>query len=135
MSVTLHRCLLTAIYYVPFLFLCGAIFWLSSLSNPPVPEFLKFPYSDKLLHAIAFGAVGASAAFGSIVRKNTLGLEVFLEAWILTAIYGFLDEVHQRYVPSRSSDITDWFADITGAAIGIAVFFVALNAIKSYIYK
>lgn len=123
MSAPLHGSIRTAIYYVPFLFLCGVIFWLSSLENPQIPGFFKFPHSDKLLHALAFGAVGAAAALGARVRNNALNLEVFLEAWILTAIYGFIDEVHQRFTPSRSSDIADWFADITGAAIGILIFF------------
>jgi VanZ family protein len=100
------------------------------MSNPPVPSAWIFPGSDKILHAIAFAAVGASAALGSVARKSLINLEVFLEAWILTAIYGFLDEVHQRYVPSRSSDITDWFADITGAALGIMVFFVLAKLFK-----
>ena len=123
MSAPLHRSLWAAIYYVPFFILCGIIFWLSSLSNPPVPEAFRFPNADKLLHALAFGAVGASAALGSMVRKNAIGLEVFLEAWILTAFYGFIDEIHQRFTPSRSSDVADWLADVTGAAIGILIFF------------
>ncbi|MES2504562.1 MAG: VanZ family protein [Myxococcota bacterium] len=130
MPPTLHRSVWTAIYYVPFLILCGIIFWLSSMSNPPIPEPMRFPGADKILHGIAFAAVGAAAALGSMVRRNRLGLEVFLEAWILTAIYGFLDEVHQRFTPSRSSDITDWFADIIGAAVGVLLFSAAAKAAR-----
>ncbi len=130
MSATLHRSVRIAIFYVPFLILCGIIFWFSSQSNPPIPDAWKFPNSDKILHGIAFAAVGAAAALGSMVRKSSINLEVFLEAWILTAIYGFLDEVHQRYTPSRSSDITDWFADITGAALGIMLFFALAKLLK-----
>ena len=130
MSATLHRSLWAAIYYVPFFVLCSIIFWLSSMSNPPIPDAFRFPNSDKILHAIAFAAVGAAAALGSAVRKLSLGVSTFLEAWILTAFYGFIDEVHQRFTPSRSADVADWFADIIGAAIGIMLFF----ALSRYIH-
>lgn len=124
MFATLHRSVWTAIYYVPFFILCGVIFWFSSMSDPPVPEVFRFPNSDKFFHALAFAAVGASAALGSAVRKRFFGISTFLEAWILTGFYGFIDEIHQRFTPSRSSDVADWFADIIGAALGIMLFFV-----------
>lgn len=130
MSETLHRSAKAAIYYIPFFVLCGIIFWLSSMSNPPIPEQLRFPGSDKLLHGLAFGAVGAAAALATAIRKNSLGILVFLEAWILTGFYGYIDEIHQRYVPYRTSDINDWFADITGAAIGILLFFAAAKLMR-----
>lgn len=123
MSANRPRTVKIAIYYIPFIALCGIIFWLSSMSNPPVPSSLRFPGSDKLLHAIAFGAVGIAAALGTAIRTASTGWRVFLESWILTAFYGFIDEIHQRYVPQRSSDIADWFADIIGAALGIILFF------------
>lgn len=123
MSATLHRSLRAAIYYVPFFILCGIIFWLSSLSNPPIPNAFRFHNADKILHALAFSAVGASAALGSAVRRLSLNVSTFLEAWILTGFYGFIDEIHQRFTPSRSSDVADWFADIIGAAVGITLFF------------
>ena len=129
MSASSHRFMKITIYYTPFLILCGVIFWFSSMSNPPIPSVFHFPHADKWLHAIAFAAVGAAAALGAAVRKGLINLEVFLEAWILTAIYGFIDEVHQRYTPSRESDIADWLADISGAAIGILLFFALTRLI------
>ncbi|MBH1988476.1 MAG: VanZ family protein [Myxococcaceae bacterium] len=130
MSENLQRSAKIAIYYIPFAALCGIIFWLSSMSNPPIPASLRFSNSDKLLHAIAFGAVGIAAAIGTAIRTASAGRKVFLEAWILTGFYGFIDEIHQRYVPQRSSDIADWFADILGAAIGILFFFAFLKVVQ-----
>ena len=129
MSATLHPSIRAAIYYVPFFILCGIIFWLSSMSNPPIPDIFKFPHSDKLLHALAFSAVGAAAALGTAIRKHALSISTFLEAWILTGFYGFIDEIHQRFTPSRSSDVADWLADVIGAAIGILLFFAVFKGI------
>lgn len=93
------------------------------MSNPPALNIFKIRHFDKILHLITFATVGAAAALGSKLRKGSLGFSVFLEAWIITCFYGFLDEIHQRCVPSRSPHVADWFADVAGAALGILVFF------------
>ena len=127
MSRTRNRWLWAAICYVPFLVLCGFIFWLSSLSNPFIFNIFKIRHFDKILHLVAFGVIGASAALGASIRKRSFGLSVFLEAWILTCFYGFLDEIHQRFTPHRSSHLADFFADVMGATIGILCFFALAN--------
>ena len=33
----------------------------------------------------------------------------------IAASYGVFDEVHQLFVPGRSGDLYDWFADVSGA--------------------
>ena len=37
-------------------------------------------------------------------------------AAVLGVLYGATDEIHQMYVPGRSPDVLDWFADAAGVA-------------------
>jgi VanZ family protein len=36
--------------------------------------------------------------------------------------WGFLDELHQAFVPSRNADSADLAADAIGAVIGVAIY-------------
>src|SRR3989338_8963128 len=126
MPNTLHRLLWAAIYYTPFFVCCSIIFALSSMSDPPIPHAFQFSDGDKLLHVIAYMITGGAAAFGAFMCKTS-----FLEAWILTALYGLFDEIHQIFTLLRTPDILDWLADVTGAAIGIVLFFF----VSKYVYS
>lgn len=37
------------------------------------------------------------------------------------SLYGATDEVHQYFVPERSSDVLDWIADTVGALAAVPV--------------
>jgi VanZ family protein len=38
-------------------------------------------------------------------------------AALISALYGASDEIHQYFVPERSSEFLDWAADAIGAAL------------------
>ncbi len=67
--------------------------------------------SDKAAHFLMYGAGGALAAWA--VRGR--GRRAALVAFLAVALTGALDELHQRSVPFRQSDIRDWAADVLGA--------------------
>ena len=46
----------------------------------------------------------------------------------VAAVYGALDEYLQSFIPKRSMDIADWFADLLGAGLGVLGFMVILQA-------
>ncbi len=98
----------------------ATIFYLSSLSNP-LPE-LTSRLSDKALHAVEYAGLAllvALALLASNVRpRRALGL-----ALLAASLYGATDELHQLFVPGRSSDVRDWLADSIGAAFGSLVAF------------
>ncbi len=39
------------------------------------------------------------------------------------SLYGVYDEWHQSFVQGRTSDVADWIADTTGAAMAIFLFY------------
>ena len=127
---TSSQFLLNLALYVPFLVICGVIFWLSSLSHPPIPSFMKFHNGDKVMHAVAFFCVGFAAVLPLAFRKTLFTFWVFVRGLALAAVYAALDEVHQAYVPMRDSSYLDFSADIFGATLGVFTFWVMMSLIR-----
>lgn len=89
-------------------------FWLSSSPDAQgVGGFLDLrPPFDKLYHAVNFGVLAALLYLATG------------RAWLavlLASLYGVSDELHQSFVPGRSSDVTDWLADTAGAFLAVLV--------------
>ena len=102
--------------WIPVVAYMAAIFYLSSLSQAPLPSGV----SDKPAHALGylgFGFVIARAIGGGLPPRLTLtGLAVGLA---IAVAYGASDEWHQWFVPGRSADLADLYADATGSAIAL----------------
>jgi VanZ family protein len=92
-----------------------AIFHFSSESQP-MPVVTEHVW-DKLLHFVEYGVLAGLFARGLIAERVRL-LRAVVLAVMLTSFYGATDEYHQAFVPLRSSDVHDWFADSLGASIG-----------------
>jgi VanZ family protein len=97
----------------------GFIFFLSAQSGFPV----KAPFSgfDKLAHLGIFGVWGALLAWGLSDPDGPPRAGRLLPAFLIGALGGALDEVHQIFVPGRSAEVGDAAADLIGAAAGILV--------------
>jgi VanZ family protein len=91
------------------------IFALSSQPNPPVPQEM----SDKQWHSLGYGglAVLVSRALEGGLRKG-VGLRSAAAAVAISVVYAASDEWHQSFVPGRSADVRDWYADGIGALVG-----------------
>jgi VanZ family protein len=93
----------------------AVIFFLSSLSDAPLPPGM----SDKSGHGLGYMVLGLTlvrAMAGGLPRRITWN--VALGAIAITVGYGVLDEFHQSFVPGRSSDVADLYADAAGATAG-----------------
>ncbi|MCK5737694.1 VanZ family protein [bacterium] len=110
-------------YFLPPLLWAGLIFWNSSQSDIAVPVAL-FPHADKLIHGGVYFILAwlVIRAFLVYFPKKT-----FCTATIITAglglVYGASDEWHQLFVPGRSCDILDWFADAAGILLAVLIFY------------
>jgi VanZ family protein len=101
----------------------AAIFWLSQQPSLPIP--MKYPYQDKLFHGIAYFVLSlllAHAVYPGSHKKR------FALAFLIAALYGVSDEIHQAFVPGRDASGWDWLADAVGAWIGA---FLYLRSKKS----
>ena len=59
-----------------------------------------------------------------------IGAGAAARAMLLSAAYGVSDEFHQRFVANRTPDIHDWFADVGGALLGVAIVLAAARAVR-----
>lgn len=114
--------------YLPFVAGCIAIYLVSDMPRPPVPDALSFRFSDKLMHACAYGVLAWLALFGAWRRRGGLGRASFLEAIALAALYGVSDELHQSFVPNRTATVGDAIADAVGAMLFVGLVAAWLRA-------
>lgn len=89
------------------------IFTASSRSSVAGP---KIPHFDKAVHFSVYGLLGTLACRAISGRRGAW--------WALAAVsaYGATDELHQHFVPGRSTELADWVADTAGAAIAILMY-------------
>lgn len=103
---------------LPVIGVMGLLFYLSSLPGNTLvmPDILSF---DKLLHAFAYGVLAAAVFFAIPNRRRHQPRLIFLLIVLFCLLYGISDEVHQIFVPFRSSSGWDILADTVGAAIAV----------------
>lgn len=104
-------------YWLPLLIYIGLIFIMSSLSRRPT-SFLDF-IPDKLLHFGEYALLAAltARAIYSLPRPDAWWV-VLLITFVVVAVLGTLDEIHQSTIPRRSAEILDWVADVSGGLTG-----------------
>jgi VanZ family protein len=73
--------------------------------------------SDKVAHFLAYAVLGALLAHAVTRTGWPLAL-----AYALGIAYGASDEIHQYFVPGRSSDVVDWVADALGVLAAVALY-------------
>jgi len=97
----------------------GVIFYLSSQSGTGLE--LPFLHADKWIHAGIYGVL--AALFLWAVGGN--GPKALGTLVGLVSLYGATDEVHQYFVPGRSTDVWDWVADTVGALVVALLYYLA----------
>lgn len=58
----------------------------------------------------------------------------FSKMWIpvsITSLYGFMDEIHQSFVPGRYCSLWDWVADTSGAILGAVLYITFTRLIQN----
>jgi VanZ family protein len=114
-----------------------APFWFRHFGWLPYQRFWEFVEAlRKLGHLIGYGLVclaffatsywwlsGRPSSLGGWTFKNRVG------GWalVLTMLLGLADELHQRYVPQRTSTITDVGFDVCGGYFALMIFFAFLR--------
>ena len=85
--------------------------------------------SDKSGHSIGY-ALLAGLLLRAFARGRLAGVtwRAAAAAVVLATMYGASDELHQAFVPGRSSDRYDVLADFIGAVMGVAVGWLARAA-------
>jgi VanZ family protein len=99
----------------PALVMMAIIFFSSSLPSQSVPDFGKFELTVKKGgHALGYLLLGRACLYGFRPGKKAPWL-----AWGLCILYAITDEIHQSFVPGRSSRVLDVGIDTLGALLGL----------------
>jgi VanZ family protein len=106
----------------------GLIFIISSIPGKALPE---TTISDKFLHIVEFGIL--SWLLGKAFR--TAKKEVFIKhagilSIIITILYGISNEIHQSFVPYRSTEFYDVIFDAIGAILAQGIFLIKRGNLK-----
>jgi VanZ family protein len=98
------------------------IFIASSIPGEEIPK-IGFEFSDKLIHAVVYLILFILFFYSLKYQTKSVKLRnnAIMFAGIFSALYGVTDEIHQRFVPMRSCELSDWIADVTGVFIGIVL--------------
>lgn len=109
--------------YLALLFIWVAFtFFLTSVPDAQVD--VPLPYADKIAHFCFYGVMGFLCALWRRASGSPAG-RAALVALVFTAFVGAVDEVHQHWIPGRSTEFFDWIADAAGGGAG-ALFSVFL---------
>jgi VanZ family protein len=114
--VTPSRFLRILFIWAPPIAYLGLIFYLSAQSTVPWAS----PYPDWLLHGLEYMGLAlllARALNGGLGRVPAT--RMLLLTWGACVVWAISDELHQRFVPGRTCDPRDAFADAVGAALGL----------------
>lgn len=100
------------------------------LSLLPSDSFPKtdVPFSDKIVHAMMYGALALSYYIAHTHWRHVFWLMV-----LLPSLWGILFEVLQIYVPSRSMTYWDAVANVLGAVGATLVVFLWSRRKKNYV--
>lgn len=106
-----------ALAWGPSILLMVTLTYLSSKSH--LGADMGFPYQDKVLHFLAYAALGCTAAFALRVNNpHWSSLRLIVIATLVASLFGVMDELHQSTVPGRDASLGDALADFLGAASG-----------------
>lgn len=79
---------------------------------------------DKVAHAGLYAVLGATLGYG---KRFAIPSPPHWVPLGIGSVYGATDEWHQSLVRDRAPDVADWFADVTGVAVGYTVLLVLLG--------
>lgn len=107
--------------WLPPLFWMAVIFCVSSVPGSDLPD-VGIPHFDKAAHFAEFLVLGMLVfrAYAGSFPPGDRGAVV--ASISLAAAYAAFDEWHQRFVPGRSVDLTDFLADVAGIIVGVFLY-------------
>lgn len=91
--------------------------------NPKI-TFRKANYLvRKTAHVLEYAILG-SLVSGSLFSLNYKGKKALKYIILICISLASIDELHQYFIPGRTSQVTDVFIDSFGALIGITIFYL-----------
>lgn len=112
------------LYAVPPLGWAALMMTVSSTPGDKLPEIATFWEWDKVAHAFEYAVLSFLSMrflWSKKPKVSRFALAVLVGAAL--ALFGGLDEIHQRWIPNRTCSWYDWTADVIGISCGIGIYF------------
>lgn len=108
--------------YVPLAAYWLTLFVLTSIPGRSLPKVILI-FTDKAKHLIAYMILSFLLNFAIHFQKKFKKLNIHsgISAFMIIAVYGLLDEIHQIFIPGRYFEWLDFLSDLIGGVIGILV--------------
>lgn len=117
------------VLWLPAVIVMGGIFVLSAQSGLRVTQDVDVERPLRVSgHLIAYATLGALLLV-ALARGGRPRLTYAIVAWALAVGYGLTDELHQSFVPDRTGRLNDVAVDAVGAAIGVGLAWLVLQAL------
>jgi len=102
---------------------------LTSIPGAHIPR-VPIQGIDKVVHLFCYGVL-AFLTYPPLAQASG-AVRAAILVMLAIAIFGALDEWHQQFIPGRTMDLYDWFADTLGAFLGlIAAIVIPRRAVHS----
>ncbi len=115
------------------------IYWLILfiLTSLPSSKSITIGVSDKIEHFGAYALLSGILYLNLYFQKKFELLNKYPATFtiLIASFYGLLDELHQLFVPGRSAEFLDWFADTSGAIIAVLITRYLLLKLQKYDYE
>jgi VanZ family protein len=95
------------------------LFYLSHQPSLETP--MLFPGQDKVFHAGVYGVLGILLLASMRRQAGGYRLKQVYISVLIASLYGISDEIHQYFVPGRSTEVWDWLADTVGALVATSL--------------
>lgn len=108
-------------FWAPFLCWVFLIFILSSIPGSRIPK-ISIAGFDKIGHIFIYSVFGFLLIRAVTKTSNISLTKAVILSVIIASIYGISDEWYQSFVPGRTADKVDFFADFVGVGMGIFLY-------------
>ena len=116
--------------WLPVVLYTLLIWWLSS-QRIDFALLDRVPLKDKGVHFLEYGALSFFSMHAIAITWSAGAIPTVAAATVITTGLGVLDELHQSFVPGRSSDVLDLVADVIGA-LTWALIYAGISAAFRY---
>jgi len=105
-----------------------ALIFVISSFEVRVPGIEHIPLQDKGIHVAEYGVLGwlCAAASARTWRSASMWRSAVF-AVLISVLWGLSDEIHQAFVPGRSSELADLLADLVGSIAGVTAWHLFSN--------
>ena len=107
--------------WLPAVLWASLIFYASSRSTVPAPFGISMLVTSVVGHLTGYAVLALLFRY-ALARSSVSRRRASAVAVVLAMLYGLSDEWHQSFVPGRDASLFDLAVDLTGAAIGVALF-------------